>query len=109
MMTREYRTLTAGTGFSGKLTETHRCRGCNAEEVYRALLVAEERGLVRRTRHSTEEDLLDKVKRALKKDPYALMPVPPQLLDCVPRWRPVSEEGNPPLTYKLIVQIRTHW
>ena len=71
-------------------------------------MVAEERGLVRRTRHSIEKELLEKVKRALKRDPYALKPAPPQLQDCVPHKRPVSQQavlGD----FKLIVQNMANW
>ena len=50
-----------------------------ADEKRGAIAGAEDRGLVRRTRHSKDSELLDKVNKALHRDPYALRPAPPQL------------------------------
>ena len=82
---------------------------CHAGEAEEAITVAECMGLVRRTRHSTEKELMEKVRSALKRDPYALKPAPPQLQDCVPHLGPVIKEGDAPVTYKLIVETPTNW
>ena len=82
---------------------------CHADEAEEAITCAEDMGLVRRSRHSSQEGLLEKVQSALNKDAYALKPAPPQLQDCVPHLEPVIKEGDAPRSYKLHVETQAGW